>query len=618
MKRFRPCVWLALAVISVIPVAPLKAQTPSGDASVTKPAGSGHGLLELPGTSPLAPWEFNGSLFFSYAGSPSTEFRNLSGTVRTQFVENISSIHLGLAYGLPYNFTLEASAPYHLSAKGQDLLGARHSGGALGDTRLGVSWAIQPPGEYEIPVTIRALLGIPTGDDKRLLGEKLMYFEPQLVIGSKMAGLWWTAQGGLRFRKPNQVGEFENGQQLTWGAGAYTPIYKLPVDLGAEWTGAANLSGTTGTKGGITSVVRGEAVFWAGLTTSLVAYVGADPGLKGFGAPKYEFGGGVRWTSNGRWRDADSDGFDDDRDQCQKQPEDRDGYEDHDGCPEPDNDGDGVLDANDKCPTEMEDRDNFQDDDGCPDTDNDNDGLPDTADQCPLDPEDVDGWQDQDGCPEPDNDKDGLLDEDDKCPVEPEDRDSFEDDDGCPDLDNDKDGIPDDKDLCPYESEDFNRFQDEDGCPEGGKPYKPPPPPPPPAPLKTLDLFDTGEDDGRPKQPKPVYGTKLVESQFQFGQGSSEINAGLKDLLDDVLIVLRSNPELSLTIEAYADPETKPADRELLSKKRRDAVKDYLVVEKGVDPARVNVVEIPQPQLKGSSKTGAVRNLQLYLSLARP
>ena len=48
-------------------------------------------------------------------------------------------------------------------------------------------------------------------------------------------------------------------------------------------------------------------------------------------------------------------------DACPDQPEDRDGFEDSDGCPEPDNDGDGVLDGSDSCPEDAEDIDGFED-----------------------------------------------------------------------------------------------------------------------------------------------------------------------------------------------------------------------------------------------------------------
>jgi OOP family OmpA-OmpF porin len=98
-----------------------------------------------------------------------------------------------------------------------------------------------------------------------------------------------------------------------------------------------------------------------------------------------------------------------------------------------DPDGDGIHGAADKCPNEPEDKDGFQDEDGCPDLDNDNDGIPDDKDKCPKEAEDKDGFQDEDGCPDPDNDGDGIPDAQDKCPLEPETKNGYMDDDGCPD-----------------------------------------------------------------------------------------------------------------------------------------------------------------------------------------
>ena len=95
------------------------------------------------------------------------------------------------------------------------------------------------------------------------------------------------------------------------------------------------------------------------------------------------------------------------------------------GCK--DSDGDGICDDDDACPTEPEDKDGFQDNDGCPDPDNDQDGIPDVTDKCPNEPEDKDGFQDADGCPDPDNDGDKVLDVNDKCPNE-----YAETEDGCP------------------------------------------------------------------------------------------------------------------------------------------------------------------------------------------
>jgi OOP family OmpA-OmpF porin len=99
-------------------------------------------------------------------------------------------------------------------------------------------------------------------------------------------------------------------------------------------------------------------------------------------------------------QDPDRDGILGNNDQCPNKAEDKDGFQDEDGCPDPDNDGDGMLDKDDKCPNEAEDKDGFQDEDGCPDPDNDADGISDDKDKCPNEPETVNNYQDNDGCPD--------------------------------------------------------------------------------------------------------------------------------------------------------------------------------------------------------------------------
>jgi outer membrane protein OmpA-like peptidoglycan-associated protein len=66
--------------------------------------------------------------------------------------------------------------------------------------------------------------------------------------------------------------------------------------------------------------------------------------------------------------DRDHDKIPDDKDKCPDDPEDYDGFEDADGCPDYDNDKDGILDADDKCPNVPETYNGFEDEDGCPDT----------------------------------------------------------------------------------------------------------------------------------------------------------------------------------------------------------------------------------------------------------
>ncbi len=136
----------------------------------------------------------------------------------------------------------------------------------------------------------------------------------------------------------------------------------------------------------------------------------------------------------------------------------------------PDRDLDGISNEDDYCTAEPEDVDGFEDEDGCPDPDNDFDGLEDHEDSCPNFPEDLDGFEDEDGCPDTDNDQDNIIDANDRCPSQPETINQYRDEDGCPDRgvgnDYDGDGVIDSEDACPFHPEEFNGVLDEDGCPE--------------------------------------------------------------------------------------------------------------------------------------------------------
>jgi OmpA-OmpF porin, OOP family len=68
---------------------------------------------------------------------------------------------------------------------------------------------------------------------------------------------------------------------------------------------------------------------------------------------------------------------------------------------EDDRDGDGVADAQDRCPEEPEDKDGIEDGDGCPEDDVDGDGIADALDACPMDPGRAQSDPVRNGCPTP-------------------------------------------------------------------------------------------------------------------------------------------------------------------------------------------------------------------------
>lgn len=116
--------------------------------------------------------------------------------------------------------------------------------------------------------------------------------------------------------------------------------------------------------------------------------------------------------------ETDGDGIPDKQDNCPDLP----GPVQHNGCPwcdtmvdwvictwdgkpdancpkgtAEDPDGDGIASDKDKCPSVPEDRDGFEDDDGCPEIDNDQDCVFDEQDKCPNAP----GPKNTSGCPAP-------------------------------------------------------------------------------------------------------------------------------------------------------------------------------------------------------------------------
>jgi outer membrane protein OmpA-like peptidoglycan-associated protein len=260
--------------------------------------------------------------------------------------------------------------------------------------------------------------------------------------------------------------------------------------------------------------------------------------------------------------DADGDGIPDDRDNCVNVPEDLDGYEDADGCPEDqDTDGDKIPDSKDQCPAAPEDYDGDMDDDGCPDAakDRDGDGIIDPDDQCPAVPEDRDGFQDHDGCPDPDNDQDGIADAADKCPLRPEDKDGFEDLNGCPDPDNDQDRIADTADKCPNQPEDYDGDADTDGCPDVFKRI-----------VVTADRIE-------------------LKQKVYFATAKSNIRKISFELLDEVAEALQQAPQLRVRIEGHTDSRGSAQYNRKLSEGRAQAVRRYLI-ERGIASDRLVAV----------------------------
>ena len=242
-----------------------------------------------------------------------------------------------------------------------------------------------------------------------------------------------------------------------------------------------------------------------------------------------------------------------------------------------DTDGDGIVDSKDSCPTEPEDFDGFQDEDGCPEQeirDSDGDGIINSVDKCPIDPEDIDKYKDEDGCPDPDNDNDQIIDLKDSCPMEPEDYDDFMDKDGCPDPDNDKDGIADASDNCPLKP----GPQSNNGCP---------------APKYKLIVVTEGK-------------IELKQKVF-FSLGKSVIKPVSFPLLNEVADVMKNNKNMEILIEGHTDSTGRAELNLKLSDARANSVMLYLT-EQEINPDRMQAMGYGKTKPIEDNRTKAGRD----------
>jgi outer membrane protein OmpA-like peptidoglycan-associated protein len=457
--------------------------------------------------------------------------------------------------------TLFATLPVHVMMEGQKNLtvaAPAPDGAGLGDLMLGgrVRLSGQPGSHFASALELFAHL--PTAelanDQQVYSGDAIGSYEPALIAEVRAGCFDVRLRAGGRLRQKTTIGNLELGHELIAGLG-------MRVHLGARlYLNAEAYASTSASEPFERTSTPAEALF--GIKRQGQAWsfgLAAGPGLsRGYGSPDLRAVGMF-------------------------------GYSPQRAKPPVDSDGDGLLDARDGCPNAPEDKDAFDDQDGCPDPDNDKDGLPDTTDTCKLDPEDTDDFEDTDGCPDLDNDRDGVLDAYDACPEEPEDKDAFEDADGCPEPDNDQDTLPDAADRCPNQAEDVDAFEDADGCPEPAS--------------------------GNVK----LTCAKIELSEaIAFDSETDHILKGSFALLDQVAAVLKQAKHvLKVRIEGHTDARGSDVQNLGISARRAAYVMRYLVAA-GIELARLEAEGYGEtlPLADNQTKAGRAQNRRIEFMLA--
>jgi hypothetical protein len=241
-----------------------------------------------------------------------------------------------------------------VAAIGDPLLAARYR-------LLGVANndPLMPKDGPGVGIELRARL--PVGADSALLGEGTTRLGARLLFDMQLLGAGIGGLVGYEGRvHPRRVGGESLQHALEVGAGVKVPLPSLhPFSAIGELRAALDF------KSKDTSAFEGEIGVRAGLGELTVQLAGGGAFIGELGAPDARVIASVWYAP--AVADTDHDGVDDDEDKCPPLAEDPDGFEDADGCPDPDNDNDIVPDIDDLCPNEEALEGQDEDEDGCTD-----------------------------------------------------------------------------------------------------------------------------------------------------------------------------------------------------------------------------------------------------------
>ncbi len=428
-RRWLP--WITLALLVLPQVASLqRASAQRFNLDRYQPAVRARDGFQVNRPNDLGHLKFGGQIHLDYANDPLV-IEEMVGDADSESIAVVSDQLVGhavLALGLVDRLVLFAGLPVQLLMRGDDSGEAFNASGAgLGDVHAGIRVRFFGEEDSVFALGAQGTVFFPTADAadgaQAFAGEAKVAGHLQALADIRAGRVWVSMNAGVRLRDDADLLTVNVDHEFTYGLGLGIRLLEESAhDLNAhiELYGASSFDNFWGRE---ESPVESIAGLKYHHPRGFSAGVAAGPGFgRGVGSPDVRVVGMIGYTcppdeepAPEEPADTDGDGLLDPDDQCPNDPEDRDEFEDDDGCPDPDNDQDGVLDVNDGAPLEPEDKDEFEDADGVPDPDNDADGVLDTEDSCPLEA----GPADNQGCPIPDRDGDGVADSVDNCPDEP-------------------------------------------------------------------------------------------------------------------------------------------------------------------------------------------------------
>ncbi len=427
-------------------------------------------------------------------------------------------------------------------------------GAALGDPRLSAKAILVDSENDGFGLAIAEELSLPLATGGNFTGDESVVSFTSLAADYAWRGWRGSINVGYRMRETVQVAGRELGDDVTFGLAGIAPVKCGRIEVLGAATGRVAVSEAGRADRRVLDAMAGGRLR---MGTWAVTLAGGTGLLSGIGSPAWRATLGIGWmpVSAGECIiDSDEDGVPDGDDRCPKVAGDL------KGCP--DGDGDGIADKDDECPKQA----GLQAFGGCPDGDG--DGIPDKVDKCPK----VKGLAAHTGCPPPDGDGDGVLDKDDRCPKVK----GLAAHAGCPPPDGDGDGVLDKDDKCP-EAPGLVEFK---GCP-----------PPDVKAVVTKDKI-------------------VILDKVFFVLNKYKIEKRSYGLLDQVATLLRDNADVTLVrVEGHTDSQGDAAHNAMLSQKRAEAVKAYLVRKK-VAAARLQAKGLgdSRPRADNETEQGRAQN----------
>jgi hypothetical protein len=343
------------------------AQSRTLDVQRFRPALDDAGFIGLDGTRTLPPYSFAFTLFLDLAFDP---VELAADSEHFTPIQQRFMTHLAAEMGLFGRLAVALRLPLILYQSGGSVPAsdaAKLNAVALADPEvalryrfLGVSMVDRDAPRDGPGLALQLSASLPIGTKDAYAGEGAARVEAALLGDFQLLGAGAGASLGWRhhFRDaPN--GGLPPADEFTFAAALKLPLPPLPILIPVlEFRGAtAFKADTTALELGL-----GANLMLGDVMLTLAGSIGLSDA---YGTPDGRVVLGVRWSPSKS--DKDGDGIDDAHDQCPYLAEDYDGFNDSDGCPDPDNDNDLVPDVDDRCPNEPAEEGHDEDEDGCTD-----------------------------------------------------------------------------------------------------------------------------------------------------------------------------------------------------------------------------------------------------------